>query len=265
MKIGVVGIGVVGGAVAEGFERLGHDVKKHDIRFDTTIVDVIETEICFICVPTPSKETGECDIDIVKSIVSDLNIHEYDGIVAIKSTVMPGTIDKFSEKYPNLQICFVPEFLRERCAVEDFIENHDLCVVGTHKGSVFEKVKDCHGHYPEKFAQLRPIEAETIKYFNNVYNATLITFANCFYRVCNAIGADYMQIKNTIVNREHINDVYLNCSEEFRGFGGPCLPKDTRAMAYLVKNLDLDVDFFETLLNENSKYKTTVYDGMRQE
>ena len=106
MKIGVVGIGVVGGAVAEGFERLGHEVKKHDIRFNTTIADVIDTEICFICVPTPSKETGECDVDIVRTIVSDLNIHEYGGIVAVKSTVMPGTVDTFSQKYPKLEFCF---------------------------------------------------------------------------------------------------------------------------------------------------------------
>ena len=267
MKIGVVGVGIVGGAVAEGFKNLGHEVYVHDIKLKTSLSDIVaaETQVCFICVPTPSKPTGECNIQIVQDVVSSLSSMKYQGVVAIKSTVMPGTVDKLSSEYYNLDICFVPEFLRERCAVEDFINNHDLCVVGTRNDDVYEIIKECHGNYPEKFVQLNPIDAEVIKYFNNVYNATLVTFANAFYRVCETIGADYSAVKSTIVNRKHINDVYLNCSDDLRGFGGPCLPKDTRAMAWLVDNLELNVDFFHTLLEENKKYKITVHDGMREE
>ena len=79
------------------------------------------------------------------------------------------------------------------------------------------------------------------------------------------MGADYTKIKDTIVNRKHINDVYMNCNENLRGFGGPCLPKDTRTIASLVRKRDLNVDFFKMLLNENCKYKITVFDGMREE
>ena len=61
MKIGIVGIGVVGGAVMYGMEKLGHDVKAHDIRMDTSLSDLKDCEIVYICVPTPEREDGSCD------------------------------------------------------------------------------------------------------------------------------------------------------------------------------------------------------------
>jgi len=110
-----------------------------------------------------------------------------------------------------------------------------------------------------------PTEAELAKYYNNIYNATLVTFANSFYEVCKSLGADYSKVKDAIVNREHIYDIYLDCNDNFRGFGGMCLPKDTKAIAAFCSKNGLDVGFFDSILEENSKYKTTVYEGMRQE
>ena len=260
MNIGIVGVGIVGGACKFGFEKLGHCVKVHDIKLDTAIEDVLDTEIVFICVPTPSDPSGSCDISIVRSVVCLLAEKEYDGIIAIKSTVVPGTTEALI-KETNKEICFVPEFLRERCSITDFTENHDVCIVGTPSTAVFEKVKKAHGKFPDKFIHLTSSEAEFTKYFNNVFNATLIVFANSFYEVCKNNNVNYTNIKNAIVNRKHISDNYLDCNENFCGFGGMCLPKDTMALANLCK--DINVDFFENLLKENSKYKITVYDGMR--
>jgi UDPglucose 6-dehydrogenase len=265
MKIGIVGLGVVGTAVSSGLRALGHTIKEHDIRFKTTINDLFNTEVCFICVPTPSKENGECNVSIVESVVEQMNSMEYKGIVAIKSTVVPGTTENLRNKYKNLEICFVPEFLRERCAVADFTDNHDLCVVGTNNKAVFEKIKKCHGRYPETFVQVSPTESEFVKYFNNVYNSMLIIFANSFYETCKSLDANYTNIKDAAVKRSHINDKYLDCNENLRGFGGVCLPKDTRALDALVKEKKLDIDFFKAILKENSKYRITTYSGMREE
>ena len=265
MNIGIVGVGVVGSAIAAGFKDLGHNVFLHDIKYESSIEGVLNTEACFICVPTPSNEDGECDTSIVSEILRDLSDLKYLGIVAIKSTVEPGTTEKMQELFSNLEICFVPEFLRERCAIVDFTDNHDVCIVGTKKKLVYEKIKDCHGDYPKKFIKLTPTEAEITKYFNNVYNATLIIFANSFYEVCKSLGVNYKKVKQAITKRDHINNKYLDCNENLRGFGGVCLPKDTAAMAQIVKKLNLNVDFFDDLLKENSKYETTVYEGMRKE
>ena len=75
---------------------------------------------------------------------------------------------------------------------------------------------------------------------------------------------NYSNVKETIIDRDHINDVYLDCNENLRGFGGMCLPKDTSAIAMLAKQLNLDIEFFNTILLENEKYKTTVFKGMRK-
>jgi UDPglucose 6-dehydrogenase len=264
LKIGIVGHGVVGTAVKEGFENIGHEVVFHDIKFNTSIKDIFNTEICYICVPTPSAHDGSCNTSIVESVVEDLNNLRYQGIIAIKSTVTPGTTKNLQLKYPELKLCFVPEFLRERRATEDFIENHDLCVVGTFCPNIYEKILESHGTLPRKIIKIGETEAELVKYFNNVYNATLITFANSFYELCESLGADYTNVKNAAVEREHINDVYLNCNEDLRGFGGMCLPKDTKSLAFLCLKNDLNVDFFKYLIEENNKYKTTVFKGMRK-
>ena len=164
----------------------------------------------------------------------------------------------------NLNICFVPEFLRERCAAADFVDNHDLCVIGTHSQENYDLIKGVHGHFPEEFVMCTPTEAELVKYFNNIYNATLITFANNFYEVCEFLGVNYSNVKNTIVKRNHINDSYLDCNKNFRGFGGACLPKDTKAIAHLVREGKLPSRLFQELLDHNNRYITTVFDGMRK-
>lgn len=261
MNIGIVGVGVVGGAVKFGFERLGHDVSAHDITLGTTIKDVLDTEVCYICVPTPSNEDGSCDISIVESVLDELVEHNYQGIACIKSTVIPGTTERLQKKFKSL--AFVPEFLRERCAIHDFINAHEVCVIGTDNDTIFSKIKESHGRYPKEFVQCTPTEAEFAKYFHNVHNAMQITFANSFYEICKSMGVDYSKMKDTLKDRSNMNMNYLECNKNFRGFGGACLPKDTKAMDYLCKHLNLDVNFFDHILTENEKYHVTVPNGMR--
>jgi UDPglucose 6-dehydrogenase len=265
MKIGVIGNGVVGSAVSNGLRKIGNEVLIHDLILNTKINDLLSTEIIFISVPTPANDDGSCNTKIVESVVKELSDLNYDGITAIKSTVEPGTTRLFSSKFSKLNLCFVPEFLRERSAEIDFIENHDLCIIGTNDKSTFQLIKKAHGNLPKNVVMLTPTEAELAKYFNNVFNSTLITFANSFYEVCNKLDADYSNVKNAIVLRDHINNQYLDCNDNFRGFGGVCLPKDTKALSFLFKKLNIDNNFFETILKINNKLKITVYDGMRNE
>ena len=262
-SIGVIGHGIVGSAISHGFEKLGYDVFVHDVKYNTTIDDVLGTEVCFVCVPTPSTEEGRCNTVIVENVVQELSLKKYSGLVAIKSTVEPGTTERLSNRHANLSLCFVPEFLRERCAVSDFIDNHDLCIIGTDSQEHFELIKDVHGSFPEQFVMCSTTEAELVKYFNNIYNATLITFANNFYEVCESMNVNYTNVKNAIVKRDHIVDSYLDCNKNFRGFGGACLPKDTKAIAHFVSENNLDSTFFAELLRHNDRYITTVFDGMR--
>lgn len=266
MKIGIVGSeGVVGKACKFGFQKNGHEVLSHDLVLGTSIKDVISSEIIFICVPTPSNKDGSCDTSIVESVVDEINQFRLfpKPIIAIKSTIVPGTVTRLQAKYDNLlDICFVPEFLRERCAITDFTEHHDVCIIGTNSKQVYKKVKQAHGKLPRKFVQLTPTEAEFAKYFNNAFNAVRIIFANSFYEICKKYDVDYTNVKDAVTNIHHIPHNYLECNENMRGFGGMCLPKDLRALAKMSEGTL--VEFFHEILRENEKYRTTVFEGMRK-
>jgi UDPglucose 6-dehydrogenase len=263
MKIGIVGLGIIGSACKFGFEKLGHKVLVHDIIMETKLEDLINCEIIYICVPTPSNEDGSCNTSIVEQVVLDMNKLSYSGVVAIKSTVKPTTTQNLIEQ-TDLKICFVPEFLRERCAITDFTENHDLLAIGTESEDVFNLVKKCHGVYPKNIIQLKPTEAELLKYYSNVYNAIKITFANEIYEICQKLNINYNDIKNAFIKRGTTKDIYLDVNENFRGYAGMCLPKDTKALNSLVRELGLDLDLFYIIDKENDKFIKTVFDGMRK-
>ena len=265
MNLGIIGLGVVGSANKLGFEKVGHTVSFHDPKYNTNIRNVLNSEIVFICVPTPSTDTGDCDTSILESTIDSLTKLNYSGIIAIRSTSIAGFTQKMIDKYSNDKICFVPEMLRERFAIEDFIENHSVLAVGTLRNDVYEKVLLAHGDLPKNSVMMTPTEAELLKYFNNVYAALRVTFANVFYDVCNKLNCDYDTIKNSYIKTGKAVDMYLNASENLRGYGGMCLPKDTKAFFRLIKNLGLDYTLIESVDKDNSLIKKTVFEGMRLE
>jgi len=251
MKIGIVGVGMVGGTLRYAFRRLGHDVVCHDVKMDTRLEDLLDTEIIFICVPTAQLPDERCDTSIVEEIVRDLERITYRGTVVIKSTVVPGTTDRLHIER-KLALTYCPEFLREKCSYSDFVENHEVLIVGSYRHTDFEKIRLAHGYYPKKIVRMTPMEAEFCKYFSNVYNALRINFACQFYDVCKSAGVDYSNVKNAMALRSSIGHHYLDCSEHFRGFGGSCLPKDTAAFARYVEDLGVDAPMFRRIVEENA-------------
>lgn len=253
--IGIIGRGIVGDAVYAGLRAIGHDICSHDLRHDTNIRDVLQSEIVFICVPTDAMDDGSCDISIVKSVINELDQLDYKGIIAIKSTVVPGTTQGLIDQYPNRTICFVPEFLKEKSADVDFMDNMDVLIVGTHDKDVYDTVVNIHKHLPWSVAeQLTPTEAEMAKYFCNVYNALRITFASGMYEVSEKMGTDYQKIFGACIKRTNIEPQYLKAGPGHLGFGGKCLPKDSSAFAYLVDKLGVDIGIFNTIVEDNKKH-----------
>ena len=264
MKIGIIGWGAVGSAVGKGFKMLGHKVSKHDPKYNTEIEDVLDTEIVFICVPTPSGENGECDLSIVHATIDLLKEKNYLGVIALKSTSVPGTTQSIIDKYQDQDICFVPEFLRERAALEDFVRNHDVLAVGCHTDRAWHKVCEAHGWLPKNSVRMTPTEAEILKYYSNTFNALRVTFANVMYEVCDKLNSNYDKVLETFLLRKTASPDYMDCGPELRGYGGMCLPKDTKAMADLLNRLNLPFDLFQTIDSDNNKVKKTVFNGMRK-
>lgn len=265
MKIGIVGVGIVGSAIKHGFEQLGHAVSVHDIKLSTSINNVLDTDLTFICVPSPSSANGECNTAIIETVIEELSLLKYAGIVAIKTTVVPEFTERMSKKYCTLTLCFVPEFLRERCAIDDFINQHTLLAVGTHDINVYNKIVVAHGHYPKHTVQLTPTEAELLKYFNNVYAALRISFANIMYELSTKLACDYTTIKDAYIMTGKAKDLYLDVNPQLRGYSGTCLPKDTKALSILLRQLELHYELIESIHNDNEKFDKTVFPGMRNE
>lgn len=264
MKIGIIGVGAVGSAIAKGFEELGHELILHDIKFETNIKDQKKADIIFVCVPTDQNKDGSINLNHVFSVVEELNKLKIASLICIKSTVLPGTTNSLIEKYSRLKICFVPEFLRERCAYEDFKFNHDLLLIGTTNKDYALIVQKAHGDLPKKVKITGEKEAELVKYFSNTFNAARIVFANFYYEICQKLDANYDEVLKNYLERDVSIKDYLSCNEKLRGYGGMCLPKDVRAINYFRKKLGIDLNILETIDSDNNNLKTTVFDGMRK-
>ena len=256
MKIGIIGRGTVGSAVYEGLEYLGHSMSFYDPAWPgSTMADVADTDVVFVSVPTDQLPNGDCDVSIVEQVIEQLNLMHYRGLIAIKSTVIPGTTERLSRYFPNLRICNVPEFLRAKTALADFIHNHDVLIIGSHREEDHDLIRRVHGPYPQSVACVSPTEAEVVKYFNNVHHAMQVTFANITYEVCDRLGANYMNVYNAITKRDCINKAYLMANKNTRAYGGHCLPKDTSAWNNLLKKLDIDVSLIQSVINDNERFK----------
>lgn len=284
MQIGVLGKGFVGSAVYEGLQWAGNQLCSYDPKIESSkFEDILNTECVFICVPTNPMPDGTCDTSIVEECLKKLFDANYHGIMVIKSTVTPGTtqrlIDMYSERSPEYstpgtdyydfshRIVFCPEFLRERSAVTDFIDNHDILITGSASKGAALVVREAHHHLPKSFAWMSPTEAELCKYFNNVFNAARIVFANGFYEVAKALGADYQKIFSAMIQRNCITSHYLACNESLRGYSGKCLVKDTLAFARLIEHLKTEnklkvyPEIFKMINNDNNKYDRTIIGG----
>jgi len=257
MKIGIIGRGTVGSAVYEGLEYLGHAMTFFDPKHEgSTLSNVLDTDAVFISVPTNQAANGDCDTTIVDRVVAELAQANYTGLVSIKSTVIPGTTDRLQKSYPGLRISMVPEFLRAKSALADFVYNHDLLVVGCYNKEDTDLIVEIHGSFPQHVARVSPTEAEVIKYFNNVHHAMSVTFANIAYDVCDKLGANYMNVYKAITKRECFNPAYLMANKNMRGYGGHCLPKDTSAWNNLIKNLGLPYNMIQSVIDDNEKVKS---------
>ena len=266
MNIGIVGCGVVGGACKFGFEKSGHTVCVHDTALESKLEDLIDCCIIYVSVPTPKTEDGACDTTIVESVVAGLGHIGYKGIVAIKSTVTPGTTARLAARYPNFKdLCFIPEFLRERCAITDFIENHKLLAVGSNSEETLEIVKECHGDYPDSILPMTPTQAELLKYYHNTFNALRVVFANEFYEVCSALGEGYNEIKKGLLKTSGVPNIYLDVNDNMRGYSSICWNKDVPALIELSKTLGIDTPLIDMIPLANNNFKKTPFKGTRED
>ena len=240
-KIGIIGRGFVGSAIEFGFSpNTGCDAEvrvydKDPSRSLNTLADTVnKSDFLFVSVPTPASTGGSINLDIVYSIMSEINeISNRDNIIILRSTVVPGTTETLQGRFPKLNIVFSPEFLTERSAKADFINQARFIIGG--KEANTNKVANL---FKWRFGKNIPTvettfeTAELIKYMNNCFFATKVSFMNEMRLISDACGANWDEAVEGFVRDGRVvhSHVAVPGPDGKRGFGGSCFPKDVQAM-----------------------------------
>jgi UDPglucose 6-dehydrogenase len=238
--VGIIGKGFVGGAMHENFKNVFNtlvwdtDETKRNV---ATFREFVETsDIIFVCVPTPMKSSGECDVSIVSAVIDDIAQIDRRKYVVIKSTVTPGTTSRLASDL-NMTIGFNPEFLTEANAHNDFrtqplivigADDPGLATVMTQLYYEFNSAVDNVAHVIQRTTK----EAELFKYLANSFLATKVIFANEFKILCDKVDVDYGRIAELAVLDKRLGHTHWRVPgpDGHFGFGGSCFPKDTSAL-----------------------------------
>ena len=233
MRIGVVGYGVVGRHMVADIQRAGHHATIYDpftnsYDFDikyTTKAHVNDCDAAFVCVGTPQKDDGTCDVSAVEEVFSWLEVP----LTIVRSTVPPGTIDRL-DRYSSV---FVPEFIGEGVnAPYNAMKQPPFLIIGgpyqatTNAASVLSKIYNAEC----EFIFTDAVTAELAKYAENYFLALKVSWANELYDIATHVGADFNQMMVAVTHDYRIGRSHTHVYPEQRGWGGRCLPKDTAAL-----------------------------------
>ena len=222
-----------------------------------------QTELSFVCVGTPSQANGNLDLTYIRRVCEligrTLKNKTARHTVVIRSTVLPGTmrdiviptLEENSEKKAGTEfgVCNNPEFLREGSAVMDF-NFPPKTVIGQFDRESGELLATLYAKLDAPFIRTDLETAEMVKYVDNSWHALKIGFANEIGNLCKSFGID-----GHAVMKIFCQDKKLNISPAYLmpgfAFGGSCLPKDLRALAYRAKTNDLQLPILSAILPSN--------------
>jgi len=240
-RIGIIGDGVVGGALRAWFESQHADVRAYDppkgLR-DRSAID--DAEIVFICVPTPYDAVRGFDHSYLLDAMASITGCK---VVVVKSTVLPGTTDELQRRYRQHRFMFNPEFLREASAVDD-MAHPDRQIAGV----TVQSARDAEALLallpPAPFVRVCSArQAEMAKYVANSFLAIKVSFANEVSDLCERLGIDYAATRDIVAADHRIGASHFDAlADGYRGYGGKCLPKDSKALLGLAERAGVEMD-----------------------
>ena len=236
---------------------------------------VNNSELSIICVGTPSAPEGHLNLGYIFNIARQIGtvLKEKDGfhVIAIRSTVLPGTnrkvgeiIEQVSGKARNIGFSVVsnPEFLREGTAVADYY-NPPYTVIGSDNEQAIATMKEIYAQVAGTFEVVEIQVAELIKYVNNSYHALKVVFGNEIGSICKKLGIDSHEVM-----RLFCLDTKLNLSSYYFkpgfAYGGSCLPKDLKALNTIAHDFYLDVPVLNSIETSNNRSKEYLLDLILQ-
>ena len=272
-NIGIIGNGFVGKAVKESFKKhyevfvFDKDKRKANVKSLHELIN--KCKVVFLCLPTPMNlDDGSCHLGIIEKTLAKIDDWcdemEFYGLeqrtIVIKSTISPGTTEKWNQKFKHIDIAFNPEFLTEANSIEDFKTQNRIIIGSTRK--VGAKIKSIYSKVFPKVPVIKTSAtiAEMVKYFTNCFLAMKVSYANEIYKICEKLDIDYDKVVEYAVHDERIGRSHLNIpgpDGDF-GFGGHCLPKDLNALIHLAekKGLGLDINVLKATLDTNNRQRS---------
>lgn len=235
------------------------------LNFSTDICDGLsDAEVCFIAVGTPQRNDGEADMAQVLTVADNIgSCLDHPCVVVTKSTVPVGTSrllyglieDRLRERNLGCEIEIVsnPEFLKEGMAIEDCL-SPDRVVIGAASPRARKILKKLYCSFvPEdKIIFMDPASAEITKYAANAMLAARISFMNDIARLCDAVGADVVSVKNGIASDKRIGSSFLDSG---CGYGGSCFPKDVNSLCAIGDAYGVDLSLVAAVDRVNIRQK----------
>ena len=253
-------------------------IKKGLTFTDQITKEVVSSDFIFITVGTPIDKYGKIDLSNIKSVSTSIaknmtNLQNNPSII-IKSTVIPGTtmhvVKPILEKN-NLKesidfgLLTNPEFLREGSAMQDTISPHAIVIGGSNNTSINKLTSLYKATYRKKpnIVKTNNITAEVIKYANNAFLATKISFINSIANICQKIpGTDVDDIAKVMGMDPRISGLFLKAGP---GYGGSCFPKDVQALISFSKSIGYNPELLEAVQDNNYKQVRSISDILEKQ
>ena len=259
MKISLVGYGFVGKATSQ----FSNNMTIYDINSrccypkGTTLNDLHDSDIIFICLPTPMNKNGSVHTQIVEDTVIKLQkIVNKNCSIIIRSTVPPGTSDR-------LNTFFMPEFLTEKHYLNDFVNNENW-IIGKPKNhtenqinNIIQMIKNAKLNLKIRYQNITILEnkeAEMVKYFRNTFLSLKVGYCNEIYQYCKKQNINYDNMIKAACTDNRITDSHTNVPgpDGKFGFGGTCFPKDCNGLLYEFQQNNIDSYILKSAINRNN-------------
>ncbi|MCH7900223.1 MAG: UDP-glucose/GDP-mannose dehydrogenase family protein [Acidobacteria bacterium] len=299
MQVAIIGAGYVGLVTGGGLASLGHRVRLGEadpdrvarlesgdvpifeqglpdllsrgserelISYHTSNIEaVVGAELVFLCLPTPAGDDGRADLGLINAVVDELaNEVADDAIFVIKSTVPPGTVAGLRKRLADLgssaRVVSHPEFLREGKALDDFMKP-DRIVVGAYDDEDADAIAGLYESLDANVVRTDPTSAEMIKYASNSYLAARLTFVNTLANVCEAVGADVIDVISGMGMDHRIGPHFLQPGP---GYGGSCFPKDTAALIGVAEDAGYDFELLRAVIEADHEQRRRIAEKVRQ-
>lgn len=259
-KVAIIGNGYVGKAYAKLFPDALIFSRTLEKEGKITKKDINACDLAIVCVPTPMLEDGRADISVVSKVIGWLETD----LILIKSTIPPGTTKTYKQ-ITGKRICHSPEYVGEGGYFIPFWLYahpnepiyHDFMIIG---GDPDDREDILQIFYPvlgatKTYYQVDETTSEFIKYMENAFIGTKVTFINEMSNMAKIFGVNYSQAREGFILDKRVGEMFTIAYKDRKGFDGKCIPKDMNAIVQASKKAGYDPKFLESVLENNKRIR----------